>query len=153
MTFARLLRPDLLAIARRHAADRLRWPVSPRFDPTDRWYARIAAAADHEVWLLTWLPGQETDLHDHGGSAGAFVVVAGALTEQTVSGGRLVDAGLPAGTYRRFGASHVHRVRNTGSEPAISVHAYGPALRTMTRYELVQGRLRVAEVATAGRSW
>ncbi|SES82853.1 hypothetical protein [Geodermatophilus poikilotrophus] len=30
-----------------------------------------------QVWLLPWLPGQGTGLHDHGGSAGASAVVRG----------------------------------------------------------------------------
>ena len=79
---------DLLDVARRWAAVPAAWPVPPRFDPAQRWYARLAAPADHEVWLLTWLPGQHTDLHDHGGSAGAFVVVSGCLIEETLTRGR-----------------------------------------------------------------
>src|SRR3712207_8332217 len=34
-----------------------------------------------QVWLLSWLPGQGTGLHDHGGSAGALAVVRGTLSE------------------------------------------------------------------------
>ena len=77
-------RTDLLSVARWHAEDPSAWPFAPRFDPRQRWYDRLDTADDHEVWLLTWLPGQGTDLHDHGGSAGAFVVVSGVLTEDTV---------------------------------------------------------------------
>jgi hypothetical protein len=147
------LATDPLTVARRYAADPAGWPVAPRFDPADRWYARLAADPGHEVWLLTWLPGQQTDLHDHGGSSGAFLVVSGALTEQTVSGGRLRPAVLSAGTGRRFGAHHVHLVANRGDRPAVSLHVYRPALRRMTRYRLDGGRLRVAEVAEAGVAW
>ncbi|MET8370431.1 cysteine dioxygenase [Micromonospora profundi] len=143
---------DLLAVAAEWA-DPTRWPVALRFDPVQRWYARLATGVDHEVWALSWLPGQGTDLHDHGGSAGAFRVVAGALTEETVSGGRLSPRLLPAGSGRRFGSRHVHVVTNRGVTPAVSVHVYRPALRRMTRYDLVDGRLRAAEVAEAGRSW
>ncbi|MEV5694681.1 cysteine dioxygenase [Micromonospora globbae] len=144
---------DLLAVAARWAADPGGWPEPLRFDPVTRWYARLAADADHEVWALSWLPGQGTDLHDHGGSAGAFLVVAGVLTEETVSGGRLRPHRLPAGAGRRFGARHVHLVANRGDAPAVSVHVYRPALRRMTRYDLTGGRLRVAEVAEAGVAW
>lgn len=144
---------DLLAAARRWASDPGAWPIRPQYDPAERWYARIAQTPEHEVWLLTWLPGQETDWHDHGGSAGAFTVVSGALVERTVSGGRVRCMDLPAGAGRRFGAHHVHGVTNRGGVPAISVHAYAPALRSMTRYRLVDGKLRVAEVERAGVSW
>ncbi|MET7668293.1 cysteine dioxygenase [Micromonospora luteifusca] len=144
--------PDLLTVAARWV-DPTGWPVALLFDSAERWYARLATGDDHEVWALSWLPGQGTDLHDHGGSAGAFRVVAGALTEETVTEGRLRPRLLPAGTGRRFGPRHVHQVTNQGATPAVSVHVYRPALVRMTRYHLLDGRLRVAEVAEAGRSW
>ncbi|MGK5740766.1 cysteine dioxygenase [Micromonospora sp. URMC 103] len=145
--------PDLLALAAPWAADPAGWPAPLRFDPVTRWYARLATGVDHEVWALSWLPGQGTDLHDHGGSAGAFLVVAGILTEETVSGARLRPRRLPAGSGRRFGARHVHLVANRDDAPAVSVHVYRPALRRMTRYHLGGGRLRVADVAEAGVAW
>jgi hypothetical protein len=55
------------------------------FDSRERWYGQLYAQPDHEAWLLSWLPGQRTGLHDHGGSAGAFTVVTGTLTETTVT--------------------------------------------------------------------
>src|SRR4030088_1556555 len=45
------------------------------FEARRRGYRRLELADDHEVWLLTWLPGQSTGFHDHGDAAGA---VAGA---------------------------------------------------------------------------
>ncbi|MGR6319243.1 cysteine dioxygenase family protein [Micromonospora soli] len=143
---------DLLAVAARWA-DPAGWPVPLRFDRAERRYARLAAGAGHEVWALSWLPGQGTDLHDHGGSSGAFLVVAGTLTEETVSGGQLRPHRLVAGSGRRFGARHVHVVTNRDARPAVSVHVYRPALSRMTRYRLVAGQLLVAEVAEAGVAW
>ncbi|MFB9236445.1 cysteine dioxygenase family protein [Plantactinospora siamensis] len=143
--------PGLLDIARRYAT--AEWPFPVRFDPAQRWYARLAAAEDHEAWLLSWLPGQQTDLHDHGGCAGAFTVVSGSLVEETPAGGRLRPAVLAAGSGRSFGPRHVHRVGNRGAEPAVSVHVYRPALRRMTRYTLDGARLRRVEVAEAGVAW
>ena len=114
--------------------------------------ARVADEPDFEAWLLTWLPGQGTDLHDHGGSAGAFTVLAGRLTEQTV-GVRLMDRGYGRGATREFGPHHVHRMVNAGTVPAVSLHVYAPALTRMTRYELVDGALRALAVERAGADW
>ncbi|MEU7866285.1 cysteine dioxygenase family protein [Dactylosporangium sp. NPDC049140] len=144
---------DLLSIAQTYAAEPDEWPFAPRFDPAQRWYGRLAVAGDHEVWLLTWLPGQGTDLHDHGGSAGAFTVVSGELVEQTVSGGELSAAAYGPGDGHRFGAHFVHRMVNAGDQPAVTVHVYGPALTAMTRYHLHDGRLSVESVTKAGADW
>jgi mannose-6-phosphate isomerase-like protein (cupin superfamily) len=146
-------RVDLFEVARRHAGSPVEWPFAPRFDPSRRWYGRLAAADDHEVWVLTWLPGQATDLHDHGGSAGAFTVVSGEIVEQTARGGELVNTTFGPGDGRRFGAHHVHRVVNAGVRPAVTVHVYGPSLTVMTRYRLHGGRLSVESVTQAGADW
>src|SRR5205814_5463749 len=147
----------LVEAALTFAADPDRWPVPLRFDAERRWYTRLATAgsAGSEVWGLTWLPGQATGLHDHGGSAGVFVVVSGLLTEETVraTDGRVSVRRLPAGTVRSFGPHHIHRVVNAGPAPAVSVHAYAPALRTMTRYRLTGGALHVESVDRAGADW
>jgi hypothetical protein len=156
-TTGRRARVDHLATARRYAARPHDWPLAPRFDLHRRWYHRLATEPDAEVWLLTWLPGQGTDLHDHGGSAGAFLVVTGALTEHTVTtpGGqpRLIGRTLPAGDGRPFGTRHIHQITNTGHQPAISLHVYGPALTEMTRYHLTHGRLTVTAIDRAGADW
>ncbi|WP_432829892.1 cysteine dioxygenase [Dactylosporangium sp. CA-092794] len=144
---------DMLSTARAYAASPDDWPFAPRFDPQRRWYGRLAVADDHEVWLLTWLPGQGTDLHDHGGSGGAFTVYSGEIVEQTVRAGELVNTAYTEGEGRRFGAHHVHRVVNTGTRPAVTVHAYGPALTAMTRYRLHDGRLTVESITKAGADW
>jgi predicted metal-dependent enzyme (double-stranded beta helix superfamily) len=160
------LRTDYLAIARRFADHPGDWPLAPRFDPNKRWYHRIAHAQQAEVWLLSWLPGQATDLHDHGGSAGAFVVVSGTLIEYTLTddtdyteqpdpagGARLRPTSLPTGAGRRFDARHIHLLGNEGDRPAVSVHVYGPGLTSMTRYRVEGGRLRVTAVDRAGVQW
>ncbi|MFI5894391.1 cysteine dioxygenase [Actinoplanes sp. NPDC051513] len=152
------VRLDHLAIATRFAAGPEHWPVAPRFNPVSRWYERLHVADDHEVWLLTWLPGQSTDLHDHGGSAGAFHVFAGSLTEDTVTttaGGspHLTGRELGEGAGRRFSTRHIHRITNRSSRPAVSIHVYGPALTTMTRYRLGRDGLEVRTVEKAGVQW
>ena len=164
---------DHLAIAARYAAAPDQWPVAPRFNPAGRWYHRIAEEPEYEVWLLTWLPGQGTDLHDHGGSAGAFQVLSGSLIEDTVTTGngpggsdtangpgrsenppaRITARELGEGAGRRFGARHIHRITNRSTRPAISIHVYGPALTTMTRYRIGADGLNVVTVEKAGVQW
>jgi hypothetical protein len=152
------VRLDHLAVAARYAAVPELWPVAPRFNAAERWYHRIASEADHEAWLLTWLPGQGTDLHDHGGSAGAFHVLSGTLTEDTVqatdpASPRITARELGEGAGRRFGSRHIHRITNVSGRPAISIHVYGPALTTMTRYRITAGALDVVAVEQAGIQW
>jgi mannose-6-phosphate isomerase-like protein (cupin superfamily) len=157
-TLAHPLTTDLAAIARGYAEDPDSWPFAPRFSAVERWYARVGGDDRHEAWLLTWLPGQGTDLHDHGGSSGAFFVVSGALTEEVIvpaDAAPIVPrrVNLTAGAARAFGAHHVHRITNTGTAPAVSLHVYAPALREMTRYHLDEGRLHAAVVEKAGVDW
>ncbi|SFT51698.1 Cysteine dioxygenase type I [Geodermatophilus amargosae] len=113
--------------------------------------------AGAQVWLLTWLPGQGTTLHDHGGSAGAFAVVGGILTEDVVGGrpgaAREAATELWAGRVRPFGPHHVHRVTNRGTLPAVSVHAYTPRLSLMNRYRLEAGTLLRTGTEKAGVDW
>ena len=149
-----VLHTELLSVARYFAATPDDWPFAPRFDPVQRWYARLAVTDDYEVWLLTWLPGQATDLHDHGGSAGAFTVVSGRVVEQIVGAdGSLRDGGCGPGEGHHFGRHHVHRIVNPGNRPAVTVHAYGPALRSMTRYRLEHGDLIAEDTSEAGADW
>jgi hypothetical protein len=48
------------------AAQPARWRDIVRLDTSRRWYHRLELTDDHEVWLLSWLPGQSTGFHDHG---------------------------------------------------------------------------------------
>ncbi|WP_322761909.1 cysteine dioxygenase family protein [Frankia sp. Cr2] len=136
---------DLTLIVRRLAAHRDSWTPLVRFDPIRRWSTLLDATSDYQAWLLTWLPGQSTDLHDHGDSAGAFAVVAGVLTELTVVPGRSEPLRPTAltnpttfatGQARSFGPAHVHDISNTGNAAAVSIHVYAPALEFMRRYAL-----------------
>lgn len=119
------------------------------FDPDARWHQRIYRDARVDIWLISWLPSQGTQLHDHGGSAGAFTVLSGTLTEAVSHRGRLDEQPRPAGSSVGFGARYVHDVRNIGDQPAVSVHAYSAPLTSMTFYDLVDGRLEtITSMAT-----
>ena len=77
---------QLEEVVRRHAASPAEWLSRVRLNPEGRWYERIHLDEAHEVWVISWLPGQGTGFHDHGGSAGAFAVVWGTLLEWRVAG-------------------------------------------------------------------
>lgn len=115
-------------IARAFAADRSRWAPSLRYDPDERFATLVDATDGQEVWLMSWLPGQETDRHDHGNATGAFTVVSGTLTEHVLHRGTSLS--LSPGQIRVFGPGYAHQVRNLGSDPAVSLHVYRSA-RTM----------------------
>ena len=148
---------NLGGLAEWYAADPASWPGPPRFNPDDRWYSRLARTEDHEAWLLTWLPGQGTPLHDHGDSAGAFAVAGGALTEVVVSGRRRTptasQAELDTGRLRFFGPHYVHQVTNRSGEPAVSLHVYAPRLTAMNTYRLEGSRLVRTGTERAGVDW
>lgn len=135
------------------AARERQWLGLVRYTEGTRWYKRLIDGGDHEVWLLSWLPGQGTGFHDHGDSAGAFVVARGALQEWTAPGGRPGPAGvtMAQGAVRSFGPWYVHHVINASAEPAVSVHAYSPPLESMRRFEFSPGGQMRVTVETAGR--
>lgn len=144
-------------------AERDQWLPDVRFDAAERWYRRLdvshlGSGLDVEAWLLSWLPGQRTGLHDHGGASGGFAVVAGSLREHSVrvSGHgqpRLLTVSRHAGQQRLFGARHIHEIVNAGPEPAVSVHLYSPTLTTMVRYRWTRTGPVVTAVEKAGADW
>ncbi len=127
---------QLAQIALRVADHPGQWLSLVRYDPGRRWYQRLVRDEEHEIWLLSWLPGQHTGFHDHGGSAGAFAVASGALSERAAPGGWPEPSGrtLAPGAVRSFAPAYVHDVRNESAWPAVSIHAYSPPLTSMRRY-------------------
>lgn len=144
------LAPPLLAdVVRTVARDPRRWREHVRFDAGSRYWHRLVSPAGADLWLLTWLPDQQTDLHDHGEASAAFTVVAGGLEEVRVRDGRRVSRQLAPGDVSWVPAGAVHDVRCSGDRPAISLHAYSPALTEMTFWDLRDGRLsRLSTVET-----
>jgi hypothetical protein len=116
------------------------------YSESERWHQRIYRDQRVDVWLISWLPSQGTQLHDHGGSAGAFTVLSGELSEavhRQRAAEPLLEQVRPAGSAIGFGPHYVHDVRNLGSTPAISVHAYSPPLSLMNYFDVTDaGELR-----------
>lgn len=140
---ASLMMAELCTVVRSVAAQPGAWNSPLDFDASGGW-SRLLYANDHyDLWVLTWVPGQQTEVHDHGGSASAFTVLRGSLVELRPNArGRLLPELLPIGFTRWVAPHAVHQVRNAEARtPAVSVHAYSPPLRTMSMYEARHGRL------------
>ena len=150
-----LLTPQQLAAkVRRLTSAPAEWVARVRLDPEGRWYEQIPVDGTYELWLISWLPGQSTGFHDHGGANGAFGVMWGELDEHVMAGGRSIARPVAAGTVRSFGPRHVHDVRNSSAgSVAVSVHAYSPPLAAMRRYALTSTGLALTGIETAQQSW
>ena len=111
----RLRVPDLL-----HATDQAADDVlSGRCDhllpaggvpTTQRWFTRIHGDDELDIWLISWVPGHATELHDHGGSLGALTVLSGSLNEFRWDGRGLRRRRLDAGDQAGFPLGWVHDV-------------------------------------------
>jgi hypothetical protein len=142
----RLRLPDLMHTTDRFADEVLRGCFNrllpPGGPPTDaRWFTRLHADDELDVWLISWVPGHTTELHDHGGSLGALTVLSGALHEYRWDGEQLRRRRLDAGDQAAFPLGWVHDVVGTPTlaDPAtttLSVHAYSPPLTAMSYYEV-----------------
>jgi mannose-6-phosphate isomerase-like protein (cupin superfamily) len=130
------LAADILAdIATGIAAARPLWGAVVRHDAECRQPVRLLATERYEVWVIGWTSGQGVELHDHGPSAGTFVVTSGTLTEVLPHPGGAVERSLEAGRVRHVPVGAVHDVVNRAGEPATSIHVYSPPLTTMTYYD------------------
>jgi predicted metal-dependent enzyme (double-stranded beta helix superfamily) len=143
----------LAQIALRTVGNAGQWLSLVQYDMGRRWYLRLAQDDEQEIWLLSWLPGQQTGFHDHGPSSGAFAVASGCLRERAAPGGRPQPFGrsLAQGAVRSFGPRYVHDVRNDSEHPAVSIHVYSPPLSSMRRFEVAAGGRLVA--TGEDRSW
>jgi mannose-6-phosphate isomerase-like protein (cupin superfamily) len=128
---------ELAALVREIAADETSWQPLVRFGTSERWWTKLRSDDLVDVWLLTWLRGSGTDLHDHGGSRAAFTVVEGMLNEIRAypRGDATTISTVRPGGIREVAADVVHDVRNPSSLPAVSIHAYSPPLQSMTFYD------------------
>jgi hypothetical protein len=146
----RLLEADeLVAMARGFAGSAMSWPGMD--DPSVRCWRTIAATDRFEAWVVAWPVGETVELHDHGDSAGAVVLVSGTLVETSAGPDtRRRDAAstsIQAGGHMAFRPGHVHDFVNRGPGPALSVHVYSPALTSMTYFDWNE-RQRLVAVRT-----
>lgn len=135
-----LSRPALARLATEIGDARQLWGPHERHDPDERFYQQLYRDPNVDVWLICWLPGQDTGYHDHDRSSGAVYVCRGALYEDYFQ--RDADGWIrektnvhEAGGHFHFDAADIHGVRHAGEEPATSIHVYSPALWRMGHYE------------------
>ncbi|KUM85928.1 MULTISPECIES: cysteine dioxygenase [Streptomyces] len=128
------------------AADRAQWEHLVAYDATTRWNHLLRTGPGYQAWLLSWLPGQGSGLHDHGRSSGVLTVLVGTLTERTGRGMRA----LSQGAQRVFAPGYVHEVVNDTLEPAASLHVYHPGLTEMPMHTCA-AELAGATAARAAR--
>jgi predicted metal-dependent enzyme (double-stranded beta helix superfamily) len=114
---------------------------SARFVAGDHYHReRVHIAPGIEIWLLTWLPGQVTPIHDHGGIVTVTAVLSGEIFEERFE---RTGAGLTvrpswtttrtAGDFDPIDPLEIHRVRPL--VPSISLHLYAPCSVDGTIYE------------------
>jgi predicted metal-dependent enzyme (double-stranded beta helix superfamily) len=120
---------DLRTLVQDLAADREAWEPLVRHDVHQRGVSLLMRDDRVEVWVLSWLHGQDTGYHDHGRSTAAICVTRGEIREE-----RLTLTGPPRGqtldehSVGVVPALHIHRVYHSGPVPAVSIHAYSPPL-------------------------
>ena len=142
--------PLVAAIAEGLAAVAVPWDMATGESPEERRYELILSTDAYDAWLIHWPAGSCLGAHDHGGSAGAFAVVAGAVEEHTVVDGLDVARRLAAGQSVGFGRDHVHAVSNPTDTAATSVHVYAPPLRSMGFYRADGGAVVLERVDEIG---
>lgn len=104
-------------------------------DPDRRRY-RLAYEDDRlDLWVLSWMPGQATGLHDHGISSVALTAIQGEVMEQhLVIGEQPRERILSPGAVHTGPAGYIHAVRHHDGEPALTIHAYSPPLGQVGQY-------------------
>jgi predicted metal-dependent enzyme (double-stranded beta helix superfamily) len=142
---------NLAQALRDHVALRDRWSALVHHDPDERGYGLLHRDEALEVYVVSWMAGHDTGFHDHGDSAAAIAVVAGAIYEERLSLAGPVGTMLSAGDLVTIGPEAIHCVRHFGSEPSVSIHAYSPPLERLGSYDVASDgallrRSRAADV-------
>ena len=102
---------------------------------------RVHTAPGFEVWLLSWLRGQVTPIHDHGGAVTVTTVLSGTLLEERFERTRGLEVRPTWTMLRQVGdidaldPATIHRVRPIGN--AVTLHLYVPSCNDGQIYEAV----------------
>jgi mannose-6-phosphate isomerase-like protein (cupin superfamily) len=101
---------------------------------TQRTGRRVTATGDYDVWLLRWPPGTSVTPRDHGGSAGAFMVVSGEVEEVRWRGAIRRSRLVGPGEVVTFDRGVAHDVLG-GPQLSVTLHVYSPPLASMSYYD------------------
>ncbi len=111
----------------------------------DRYQRNLLGQTDfYELVCLCWASGQRTPIHDHKGSACAFLVVEGTATEtrfEPTPSGLVIPAWTrhhEPGYICASGEADIHQVANVMPEgrELVTLHCYTPQLRNFNVYSL-----------------
>lgn len=103
---------------------------------------RVLRTDAYEALVMTWLPGQRTGPHDHGGAASVFKILQGTARELRFAAAcdSLVEpvrnVTLSPGEVGHDNSGVIHEVINDASQPTplVSLHVYAPPLPELRRY-------------------
>ncbi len=116
------------------------WRPLVRHDAAIRQYDSLYVDEIVGVWVICWMPGQDTGFHDHGGARGAVAVAEGVIREERpVWGGPPRRNDAVAGTSFTFEEDEIHRMVDATDAPAVTIHAYSPPIVAMGAYLLEDG--------------
>jgi hypothetical protein len=104
---------NLAALVRDVAARPAYWWHLARFDGEP-----VLVEAAHDLWLTAWPPGHRADP-----GAAALVVLAGELSERTLTGQGVAVRTLRANRIRVYGTGDPRELHNQGPGYALSLHA------------------------------
>jgi uncharacterized NAD(P)/FAD-binding protein YdhS/predicted metal-dependent enzyme (double-stranded beta helix superfamily) len=116
--------------------------VQPFVQPNPQNYNRatVKLGDQYELLVMTWLSGQSSVPHDHGGSICAMLTVRGQAVEgnYSVAPDGYVDLEYeniyPAGEVTAGEDAAVHTISNAADEILVTVHIYSPPLRDFRRF-------------------
>ena len=130
-----LLGPELQTFVAELADRPELWIHFVKHDSTQRLYEELISDDHLTAWLICWMDDHDTGFHDHDRSAGAVAVVSGAVCEErlAIDGPPRKRTGAVGDTFH-FSPADIHRVRHTGSDPAVTLHVYSPPLERMGAY-------------------
>lgn len=104
---------DLASLVRDVAARPSHWWHLVRFDGEP-----VPVAAAHDLWLTAWPPGHRADP-----GATVLTVLAGELSERTITERGVAERTLRANRIRVYGSGNPRELVNQGPAYALSLHA------------------------------